>query len=74
MSWALEGVEQLVNVVVCEPSGQAELSRRHDEGLAIGVFRSRESKAEKIINGFLEGRAGTPSFLFQEAGYVVIQS
>ena len=73
MCRAFQNVEQFPNIVVAEAVGQTELARSDAEGLSRRALCGHQSETKEVVDHFFERSAGSPAFLVEKAGDVVIE-
>jgi hypothetical protein len=68
---AFEALDQIFYIVVTEPFGEAHWSGRYDELAARLLPGRHQALTKKMVDGFFQGRAGTPHFFVQQIGDVI---
>jgi hypothetical protein len=66
-------IEQLRHVVIVEADGKSKVPRSYYKRLAMRLFGSHQSEAEKMVDYLFERSAGAPALFIQEAGNVIVQ-
>jgi len=58
VSWAFQGLEKFLNVVVAKAGGKAGRPGMHDEAFALPLAGREQAKTKKVVHSGFEGNSG----------------